>query len=42
MIIRTDSGTKLFGRGIGNGKDVKQFDKPKPRQLAKPRFLSGR
>ena len=27
-----DRGTELFGGGIGNGKDVKQFDKPKPRQ----------
>ena len=25
-----DSGTELFGGGIGNGKDVKQIDKPKP------------
>ena len=37
-----DRGTELFGGGIGNGKDVKQFDKPKTRQSAKPRFLSGR
>ena len=36
-----DRGTELFGGSIGNGKDVKQFDKPKPRQSAKPRFLSG-
>ena len=37
-----DRGTELFGGGIGNGKDVKQFDRSKPRQSAKPRFLSGR
>ena len=36
-----DRGTELFEGGIGNGKDVKQFDKPKPRQSARPRFLSG-
>ena len=37
-----DRGTELFGGDIGNGKYVKQLDKPKARQSAKPRFLSGR
>ena len=41
QISEWDRGTELFGGGIGNGKDVKQFDKPKSRLSAKPRFLSG-
>ena len=31
----------LSGGGIGNGKDVKQLCKSRPRQLTKLRFLSG-
>ena len=42
QLSKQDRGTELFGGGIGNGKDVKQFDRSKPRQSAKPRFLSGR
>ena len=34
-LLEQDRGTELFGGGIGNGKDVKQFGKPKPRQSAK-------
>ena len=30
---------QLFGGGTGNGKDVQQFEKPKTRQSAQPRFL---
>ena len=41
QLSEQDRGTELFGGGIGNRKDVKQFDKPKPRQSAKPRFLLG-
>ena len=37
-----DRGTELFEGDIGNGEDIEQFDKPKRRQSAKPRFPSGR
>ena len=36
-----DRSTDLFGAAIGNGKDAKQLEKPKPRRSVKPRFLSG-